>query len=112
MPMRLAVMGTRRVGGVAAGKAAAADAVLDVLDADAFFGTLREVDHARAVQGDDGFLGIVVEVLADDEDGLAVAVAVGVGEGDVGGERNVAGHAASRDSGTRRGCTRRYSRRS
>jgi hypothetical protein len=28
--------------------------------------------------------GVVVEVLADDEDGLAVVVAVGVGEGDVG----------------------------
>ena len=32
-------------------------------------------------------------ILADDEDGFAVAVAVGVGEGDVGGERDVAGHA-------------------
>ena len=36
---------------------------------------------------------VVVEVLADDEDGFAVAVTVGVGEGDVGGERDVAGHA-------------------
>ena len=45
-----------------------------------------------SVEGDDGFFGVVVEVLADDEDGFAVAVAVGVGEGDVGGERDVAGH--------------------
>ena len=36
--------------------------------------------------------GIVIEVLADDEDGLAVAVAVRVRERDVGRERNVAGH--------------------
>ena len=45
-----------------------------------------------AVQGDDGFLGVVVERLADDQDGFAVAVAVGVRKGDVGGERYVAGH--------------------
>src|SRR6185437_2605460 len=42
---------------------------------------------------DDGFFGVVVERLADDEDGFAVAVTVGVGEGDVGGEGDVAGHA-------------------
>ena len=44
------------------------------------------------MQRDHGFFGVVVEGLADDEDGFAVAVAVGIGEGDVGGERDVAGH--------------------
>ena len=53
--------GHERVGRLAAGTAAAADAVLSVGDAEAFLGTLREVDHAEAVQGDDGFFGVVVE---------------------------------------------------
>ena len=84
--------GDQQSGVLPPGTAAAANAVLHVVDADAFFGTLRQMDHAGAVKRDDGFLRIVVEVLADDEDGLAVAVAVGVGEGDVGRERDVAGH--------------------
>ena len=39
--------GDESVGCLAAGTAAAADAVLGVGDADAFLGALREVDHAE-----------------------------------------------------------------
>jgi hypothetical protein len=70
----------------AAGTAAASDAILHVLDAGAFLRTLRQVDHAETVEGGDGLHGIVIEVLANDEDCLAVAVAVGVRVGDVGRE--------------------------
>ena len=86
MPMRLATDADQAVGAGAAGKAAAADAILHVLDADALLRTLRQVDHAETVQGGDGLLGIVIEILANDEDGLAVAVAVRVRERDVGRE--------------------------
>jgi hypothetical protein len=84
--------GDEAVGTGAAGTAAAPDAILHVLDADALLGTLRQVDHAETVQGGDGLLGIVIQVLANDEDGLAVAVAVRVRVRDVGREGNVAGH--------------------
>src|SRR5580700_6567426 len=80
--------GDEAVGAGAAGTAAAPDAILHVFDAGVLLGTLREMDHTGAVQGDDGLLGIVVQVLANDEEGLAVAVAVWVGEGEVGGERD------------------------
>jgi len=74
------------------GTAPAADAELQVLNARALFGTLRERDHAGPVERRDGLLGIVFQVLANDQDRLAVFVAVGVREGDIGGQRNVAGH--------------------
>ena len=45
-----------------------------------FSGALRQVDQPGAVQGGHRLLGIVVKVLADDEDGLAVAVAARVRE--------------------------------
>src|ERR1019366_6687277 len=70
----------------AAGTAAAPDAILHVGDADALPRTLGKVDHAETVEGGDGLLGIVIEVLANDEDCLAVAVAVRVGVRDVGRE--------------------------
>jgi len=69
-----------------AGTAAAADAKLHVLDAGTLRRTLRQVDHAKSMQGNDGLLGIVFKILANDEDGLAVAVAVRVRERDVGRE--------------------------
>jgi len=56
-----------------------------------FLRTLRQVDQPGAMQGGHGFLGIVLQLLANDEDGLAVAVTVRVREGDVCRERNVAG---------------------
>ena len=43
------------------------------------------------MEGYDGFFGVVVEALADDEEGFAIAVAVGIGEGDVGCQGDVAG---------------------
>ena len=44
------------------------------------------------MQGYEDFFGVVIEVLAKDEDGFAVSITVGVGEGDVGCEGNVARH--------------------
>src|SRR5882757_4534005 len=82
--------GREGVGAGAAGTAAACDAELHVLDAGVFFGAPGEVDHAGSVQSYDGLFGVVVEVLANDEECLAVAVAVGVREGDVGCEGDVA----------------------
>ena len=84
--------GDEGVGAGAAGTATACDAEFEVSDAGVLFGALGEVDHAGSVKCDDGFFGVVVEVLADDEEGFAVVVAVGVGEGDVGGEGDVTGH--------------------
>jgi hypothetical protein len=78
------------IGAGSAGQAAAADAKLNILDANVSLSSLRQLDHARAVQGDDHFLGIVLQVLTDNEHRLAVAVAVWVGEGDVGGQGDVA----------------------
>ena len=84
--------GDEGVGAGAAGTATSADAELEVFDAGVFFGAPGEVGHAGSVKRDHGFFGVVVEVLADDEEGFAVAVAVGVREGDVGCEGDVAGH--------------------
>ncbi len=59
------------------------------------FASLRspsQMDHARTVLADHRFLGIVLEILADDQNGLAVIVALRVREVDVGRERNVSGH--------------------
>ena len=44
------------------------------------------------MQSDDSFLGIVIEVLANDQDCLTVTVAIGTGKFDVGGQRYIAGH--------------------
>ncbi len=82
--------GDERVGAGAAGTASARNAEFHVSHAGVLLGALGEVGHACSVEGDDGFLRVVVEALADDEEGLAVTVAVGVGEGDVGGEGDVA----------------------
>ena len=51
-----------------------------------------QMDQTAAVQRGHDLLGVVVEILAEDEDGLAVDRAtLGIREADVGGERNVAG---------------------
>src|ERR1017187_1098177 len=68
---------------------AAAEAIGHVLHLRAFFRAVGQVDHACAVLADHGFLGVVVEILANDKDGFAVAVAFLVRKADVGGERNV-----------------------
>jgi hypothetical protein len=80
------------VGAFAARPASAADAILHILNADALFRALRQVDHPRTLQRDDGLFGIVVQVLADDEHRLAAAIALGVRESDAGREGNIAGH--------------------
>ena len=69
----------------------ASEAERHVLHLLAGFGTPGEVDHAGAVLAGHGFLGVVIERLADDEDDFAIAVAFGVGEGEAGGEGEVAG---------------------
>ena len=51
-------------------------AVLHVRDESACARTLCQVDHARTVLGHHGFLGIVVEILANDQDRLAVVIPV------------------------------------
>ncbi len=78
------------VGARAAGTPAASDAILKVLDSDVLLRTMRQVDHAETVQRGDGLLGIVIQVLPDDKQCLAVPVAVRVRVSDVGRERNVA----------------------
>ena len=75
-----------------AGEAAASDAILHVFYAHAFIGALRQMEHAQAVQGDHGFFGIVIQILADDQDCFAVAVTVRVGIFDIRRQRNIAGH--------------------
>ena len=64
-----------------------------------------------AMQRHHDLFGVVLEILANDQHRLAIAVAIGIREGDVGRQRNVAGHLASTGSGTRRACTRCCSRR-
>jgi hypothetical protein len=71
----------RRVGLLAVG----------LLDVGAGRGALRQVDQARAVERHHRLLGVIVQRLAQDEDRLAVAVAVRIREGDVRGQRDVAG---------------------
>src|SRR5215813_1079858 len=71
--------GDKTVGAGTAGTTTASDAELQILDASVFLGPLCEVNHAGAMQGDDGFFGVVVEVLADDEEGLAITITVGIG---------------------------------
>ena len=51
---------------------------------------MRQVDHAETVQRGNGLLGIVIQVLPDDKECLAVSVAVRVRVTNVGRERNVA----------------------
>ena len=85
--------GDKVVGGFASGQTStASDAVFHVGDANIFLRTPRQLDHTLAVQRHESFLGIVVEVLANHDDGLAVAIAARVGKADVRGERDVAGH--------------------
>ena len=72
--------------------AAAAHAKLHVFDADVLLHTLPQLDHARAVQRGDGLLGIILEILANDEHCLAIPITRGVWEGNVSGERNIARH--------------------
>jgi hypothetical protein len=71
----------------AAGTAAASDAKLHILDADVLFRALCQLDDARTVQCGDGLLGIILEILANDEHCLAIAEAFGIGECNAGGER-------------------------
>lgn len=76
------------------GKAAAADAVLHVFDARAFLGPLGQMDHACAMQGNDGFLGIVLEILAYDKHGLTLPKAIRVRVCDVSRQGDVPGHSS------------------
>ena len=85
-PMRLGMTVTRESGLAPPGRPRPPMRNSRSLTRDSAFGALGEVDHAGSVEGDYDFFGVVVEVLADDEEGFAVAVAVGVGEGDVGSQ--------------------------
>src|ERR1035441_8834297 len=71
---------------------AAPEAKLHIFDVRASLRTLCQVDHARAVLACHGFLGIVIEILANDQDRLAVAIALRVRERDVGRQGNVPGN--------------------
>jgi len=79
------------VGTGSARTASAADAILHVFYADVLLGALGQLDHAQAMQCHDDLLGVIVEILADDEDRFAISITVGVGEGDVGGQGSIAG---------------------
>jgi len=70
----------------------AAEAVLGILHLLGPRGAPREVDHSGAVLARHDFFRIVVKILADNEDGLAVAVALGIGKRNVSRQRDVAGH--------------------
>ena len=71
---------------------AAAEAVLHVGDGCALLRTPGQMNHAGAVLTKHGFLGVVVEALADDEDDFAVVVAFGIGKAGAGGKRDIARH--------------------
>lgn len=64
----------------------APEAKLGVFHGRSFGRTSRQVDHALPVLADHGFLGVVIEILANDQDRLAVVVALRFWERDVGGE--------------------------
>src|ERR1019366_6370865 len=69
----------------------APETVLHVLKVRTSFRTLCEVDHPDTVLAEHGFLGIVIQVLANHQERLAVAIAFGIRERHVGSQRNVAG---------------------
>ena len=68
----------------------APEAILHILQEGAFFRTPCQVNHADAMLADHRLFGVILEVLADDQDHFAIAVALGIRECDVGRERNVA----------------------
>src|SRR3954463_5028354 len=68
----------------------AAKAVSHVGDESVFARTLRKIDHTRTVLGDDGLLGVVVEILANNQDRLSIVITVRIREGCISCKRNVA----------------------
>ncbi|MHB1743303.1 MAG: hypothetical protein ACYCPO_16985 [Acidobacteriaceae bacterium] len=65
---------------------AASEAKLHIRHGGASGRTLRQVDHASPMLPGHGFLGVVLEVLANDQHSFAVAEALRVRERNVGGE--------------------------
>jgi hypothetical protein len=61
---------------------------LGLLDIGVFLRSLRQVDHPGAMQCRHCFLGIILKVLANDQDGFAVIVTIRVRESNIGRERN------------------------
>src|SRR5450631_739197 len=68
----------------------ASETILEILHEDGLVGAVGEMDHACTVLAEHGFLRIVVEVLAKDENNFAVAESVGVEERDIGRKGDVA----------------------
>jgi hypothetical protein len=80
MPIRLAIIGTKAVGIRAAGPPTASHAKLHIFDAKILFGALCQMHHSETVQSGDGLLGVVLKILANDKDRLAITVAIWVRE--------------------------------
>src|ERR1700722_20929942 len=62
----------------------APEAILHILQKGSFLRTPCQVNHAYAVLADHRLFGVILEVLADDQDHFAIAVALGIRECDVG----------------------------
>ena len=92
MPMRWAKTGTRLSGLAPPGRPRPPTRNSMSLTRTSFSARCCQLDHARTVQRGDGLLGIILEILANDEHCLAIPVTCGVGKGNVGGERNIARH--------------------
>src|SRR5665213_1985291 len=76
----------------AAKEAAASDPVLHVCDADILLATLRQVNHTATVQSDECLLGIILQVLPNHQDCLAIVVSVRIWKRNIGSKRDIAGH--------------------
>src|SRR5580698_3821405 len=70
----------------------AAETVLHVFQEDGAVGAEGEMNHARAVLAEHGLLRVVIKVLADDENYLAVSIAVGIWKRSIGSERYITAH--------------------
>ena len=79
MPMRHGAVATEVSAGAPAGRRGAGSLNV-VADLAALGGALRQVNQAGAVAGSHHLDGIVIEVLADNENHLAIAIAVPVRE--------------------------------
>src|SRR5260370_23083929 len=75
-----------------AGRKYAPDAILHILDGGAFLFALCQVNHARTVLPGHNFLGIVIEMLPNNQDYLAIVWGAGDRKGGVAREGDIPGH--------------------
>jgi hypothetical protein len=67
----------------------ASEPVLHIRHHGASLRTLRKVDHAAAVLADHGLLGVVIQILANDQDDLSVVIALRIWKCSIGRKRGI-----------------------